>query len=280
MTTAPKQVPPEPVVLDGLAGPVFAIHWPGHRSHDSGYAVIYLPPFAEELNRARRMAALQAQMLAAAGIGMLALDPYGCGDSGGDFRDARWETWLDDAVRAVAWMRARGYGSITLLGLRLGALLALAVAATTRISRVMLWNPVLRGDQMITQFLRLRLAADLSGGKKGESTSEMRQALAKGDSIEIAGYELSGELVSAIDTLRVADLGAAITIPIDWIDVVPTAGQSPPPAHEQVMTKWRTAGTTFTYHQIAGEPFWNLQETTIAPDLLKLTAHLLESGRT
>jgi len=46
------------------------------------------------------------------------------------------------------------------------------------------------------------------------------------------------------------------------------------------MTKWRAADRTFTYHQVTGEPFWSLQETTIAPDLLTLTARLLERGPT
>lgn len=280
MRPSPKRVTPEPVVLNGLAGPVFAIHWPGQRPDNTGRGVIYLPPFAEELNRARRMAALQAQMLAAAGTGMLVLDPYGCGDSGGDFGDARWETWLEDTARAALWMREQGYGSITLLGLRLGALLALAAARIANASHVMLWNPVLRGDQMINQFLRLRLAADLSGGKKGEGTGEMRRALASGNAIEIAGYELASELVSAIEPLRLADLGAVVAAPIEWVEVVSAVDQALSPAQEQIMTKWRAADRTFTYHQVTGEPFWSLQETTIAPDLLTLTARLLERGPT
>jgi alpha/beta superfamily hydrolase len=40
------------------------------------------------MNKARRMAALQARALAALGYGVLLLDLHGCGDSSGDFGDS------------------------------------------------------------------------------------------------------------------------------------------------------------------------------------------------
>ena len=45
--------------------------------------VLYLHPLAEEMNRSRRMAALQARALAAAGCEVLQPDLLGCGDSAG-----------------------------------------------------------------------------------------------------------------------------------------------------------------------------------------------------
>ena len=88
----------EPTMIAGDRGPLFAVHYaPTLAQH--GRAAIYLPPFAEELNRSRKMASLQARALAAAGIGVLVLDPYGCGDSAGDFRDARWDRNISDHGR-------------------------------------------------------------------------------------------------------------------------------------------------------------------------------------
>jgi exosortase A-associated hydrolase 2 len=279
MTAASRSTPFEPVMIEGIAGPVLAIHHVPRMRHARARGVVYLPPFAEEMNRARRMATLQAQALAAAGDGVLILDPYGSGDSGGEFGDARWETWQNDAARAISWMHQRGYDSVVLLGLRLGALLALDAARdpAANISRVVLWQPVLRGEQMMTQFLRLRLAAELSSGKKAnESTAEIRKALAADAFVEIAGYRLHRDLVASIDTLKLVDLGLSCRAAIDWIEVVAQPDQAPSPAHEPVAAHWREAGLAFRQHKVVGEPFWTLQETAIAPALLALTSELLK----
>ncbi|HEX2117139.1 MAG TPA: hydrolase 2, exosortase A system-associated [Alphaproteobacteria bacterium] len=268
-----------PISLCGAAGPLFAVHYPSARA-DAGHAVLYLPPFAEEANRSRRMAALLARKLAETGIGTMLLDPYGCGDSGGEFSEARWPVWREDGTRAVRWLRERGYQRITLLGLRLGALLALDTVANADlpIDRVLLWQPVLRGDQMVTQFLRLRLAAELAGGGRGDGTAELRRQLAAEQMVEIAGYELHHELASAIDALRLGELGLRCRAPIDWIDVMADPAQASSPANEQVVQRWHQANVDFRHHKVAGEPFWALQETTIAPGLLALTRDLLEAG--
>src|SRR5258705_9769402 len=48
-------------------------------------SVLYLPPFAEEMNKSRRMAALQARAFARIGWNVLQMDLFGCGDSSGEF---------------------------------------------------------------------------------------------------------------------------------------------------------------------------------------------------
>ncbi|HEY9550049.1 MAG TPA: hypothetical protein VIR45_11165, partial [Kiloniellaceae bacterium] len=92
----------EALCLDGPAGPLFAVHHAAAPASRQGLGLVYLPPFAEEMNRSRRMAALQARRLAALGVDDLLLDPFGTGDSAGDFGDARWEIWREDARTAIA----------------------------------------------------------------------------------------------------------------------------------------------------------------------------------
>ena len=58
--------------------------------------VLLLPPFAEEMNKSRRMCALLARGLAADGWRVVRIDLFGCGDSAGSLRDASWEQWCDD----------------------------------------------------------------------------------------------------------------------------------------------------------------------------------------
>jgi len=81
--------------LDSSQGAVFYILHPPATKPVRG-CILYSPPFAEELNKSRRMVALQARQLAASGYAVLLLDLYGCGDSGGEFDTATWSIWQDD----------------------------------------------------------------------------------------------------------------------------------------------------------------------------------------
>ena len=80
---APGHAPADAFFLDTADGPRFCLyHAPVGECRG---ALVYIHPFAEEMNRSRRMAALQARALTAQGFGVLLLDLHGCGDSGGDF---------------------------------------------------------------------------------------------------------------------------------------------------------------------------------------------------
>jgi exosortase A-associated hydrolase 2 len=143
-----------------------------HRAAGRGIgAAVYVHPFAEEMNKSRRMAALQARALAKAGISVLQIDLLGCGDSAGDFGDATWSMWIDDVVEAVRWLHRRT-GFIPLLwGLRSGCLLAhAALAKLPAAPDLVFWQPVISGKQHLQQFLRLRIAGELIGRPGAERT--------------------------------------------------------------------------------------------------------------
>ena len=262
-----------PFYLTGTKGPLFCVHvTPAARTAPRG-GVLYLPPFAEESNRARRMAILQARRLAARGWSVLLLDLFGTGDSGGEFHDARWEVWLDDADRAAKWLAGHVPGQpLVLWGVRLGGLLATALAAKDagRFQRLLLWQPVLRGDRFVTQFLRLRVAAAMAAGEK-ETTQTLRERIAAGERLEVAGYELAPNLVSAIDNVQIEQfLDPLARCALDWFELVP-ADREPTlaPASKRL---WDTqSGATWRNRVVAGEPFWSIQEITLAPHLLEAT---------
>lgn len=263
----------EPVFIPGAGGPLFAVyHRPAADAHDLGDAV-YLPPFAEEMNRARRMVALQARALAAQGLGVLLLDPHGCGDSGGDFEAARWPLWQADAIAAADWLRARGRQRLVLWGLRLGAVLAAATAARHpgRFQRLLLWQPVANGDAFLTQFLRIRLAAEASAGAEGATTRALRRRLAAGESLEIAGYDLHPQLAADIAGAQLEFLVRQAALPVDWFEVA-TGGAAPLPETARVMDEWRRDGLAVTHRAVAGEPFWSTAETTVSPAWLAAMA--------
>src|SRR5436190_21776504 len=98
------------------------MHTSATGQHSAG-AMLYLHPFAEEMNKSRRMAAMQARALAAAGWTVLQLDLFGCGDSEGEFGSASWTQWLDDAAAAIEWLDADTGSTPALWGVRTGCLL-------------------------------------------------------------------------------------------------------------------------------------------------------------
>ena len=66
---------------------------------------LFLHALAEEMHMSRRNVAAQARAMAAAGYNVMLLDLTGCGDADGDFADATWHTWLDDARFALQTLR-------------------------------------------------------------------------------------------------------------------------------------------------------------------------------
>lgn len=236
-------------------------------------AVLYVHPFAEEMNKSRRMAALQSRALASRGVAVLQIDLAGCGDSSGEFCDARWETWRQDVELGVRWLSNRANARVHLWGLRLGAMLALEVATAkcTDIAGVMMWQPVVSGEQHLTQFLRLRIANEMLGsGSAASGTQSLRAELASGNAIEVAGYLLAPELVRAIDKLKLADL-ITPEVPIRWYEVVAQEGRSLPPAAQRTVDTCLNRGVQIEVRCVAGDTFWNTLEIAECQALLEAT---------
>ncbi|QGZ40568.1 exosortase A-associated hydrolase 2 [Pseudoduganella flava] len=276
-TAAP---PPQPFFLDGGAAARFCLyHAPAHApAGQCAGAWLYLHPFAEEMNKSRRMAALLARALAAQGHAVLQLDLYGCGDSAGDFGDARWETWRDDVLRGLQWLERQCGRRPGLWGLRLGALLALDVAATVDVPALLLWQPITSGAQCLTQFLRLKVASQmLTDGAAGNGTAALRHALAAGEALEIAGYRLDPALAAAIDGCDGTRLPAP-ACPVHWYEVAADSGRPLSPAAARVTDGWRAAGATVATHVVAGPQFWATQEIEECPALLDATLRHLAAA--
>ena len=281
MTSISAGAPAQPFFIQGTAGKLFALYYPSQRETARRRDIIFLPPFAEEMNKSRRMLTLQARRLAGAGFGVLVLDLYGTGESQGDFGQARWSIWKDDVVAARAWLQHRGATSIGALGLRLGALLALDLARQQDrfFERLVLWQPVINGASMINQFLRLRLAADMmSGAEERESTQSLRRTMASGRSIEVGGYELAPELVTAIDELRIEQMLNKDSPPVSWLELVSEEGRSFVPASQRVIEQWREKGMHVDAKQVSGPPFWSSAEIAEAPLLLQATTQIFQAA--
>ncbi|OOG22752.1 hydrolase 2, exosortase A system-associated [Thioalkalivibrio denitrificans] len=227
-------------------------------------AVLYAHPFAEEMNKSRRMAALQARLLAAHGFAVLMPDHYGCGDSAGDFGEATWDGWIDDLAAAAELLHSRYNAPLTLWGLRTGCLLLSELLARgIAPERCLFWQPVTSGELYLNQFLRLRTASEMMAGGK-ESVKALREALARGETLEVAGYMLSPALAQPLAGARLAPPAC----PAHWMEVVMDEGAELPPASCRVVDAWRAEGASVSVSTVPGEPFWNTQEIREVPALL------------
>lgn len=243
--------------------------------------MLVAPPFGDELNKSRRMLAVQARRLAALGFGVLQLDLEGCGDSDGELRDVRWAGWKNDLAAGANWLDARLDAPLYLLGLRMGALLALDFArGRAGIAGTVLWQPLASGDAFITQLLRLKLAGSMAGaeGAPAPNTASLRAALASGEMLEIGGYEITGGLAADIGALELRALAPA-SGPVHWFDLVADATRPMPPAAVRTGEAWRAEGVALTASPVAGPPFWSSQEIAESEALVDATCAAFEGMR-
>ena len=283
------RLPAESFFLPALPGQRFCIYHAPHPDTACRGALIYVHPFGDEMNRSRHMVAVQARLLAEKGYGVLLIDLFGCGDSTGEFGDARWEIWLTDLALAKQWLEDRLFTRIGLWGLRLGALLALdfAHSGQSRMAPLILWQPVISGKSFMTELLRMRVAGDmlseavtLGHDRKAPGTQALRSALRAGESLEIGGYEIAPALAFAIEALDVKALPVN-TAPTHWFNIVRPVegvGYAHSPALVEVIDAWQRQGADLRMHTAPGLPFWATQELSECPELLSMTTALLENA--
>lgn len=242
-------------------------------------AVVHVHPFAEEMNKARRMASLQAKAMAAAGYYVLLVDLHGCGDSSGDFGDASWSGWVEDVALACAWLREQTDGELWLWGLRTGCLLVAEAAKRLEYAnRLLLWQPVLSGKQFLQQFLRMKVAGEMLTGQSKGLMDRMREDLVQGKSVEIGGYALSPGLARGLEL-------AELSLPepplrVEWIEISGKIDGELSPAAAMRLEKWNSQGHAVRGAVVCGPSFWQTAEIEECPALIDASlVSMVETNR-
>lgn len=239
-------------------------------------AVLYVHPFAEEMNKSRRMAALAAQEFAARGWLVLQIDLHGCGDSSDDFGDAAWADWLGDVDAAWRWLERRGVRNICLWSLRAGSLvLSDWLKSNGRIAPLLLWQPVVDGRQHLTQFLRLKGVSQMMEESDAKAAiSRVKADLEAGQAVEVAGYTLSPALATGLQTARL-DLPAEYAAPVAILEVGGAEGALSP-GLVALAERWEARGIKVTHAGHPGSSFWQTLEIEIVPALIDTSCNVLE----
>ena len=125
-----------------------------NRSHHGAILLCY--PFGHEYIRSHRTYRQLALKLSNSGFDVLRFDYYGCGDSSGNFEQARLNLWLEDIALALKQLTRRGKPKRLFIGgLRLGGALA-TITATERndVDGLILWEPVIDGCNYLDELVR------------------------------------------------------------------------------------------------------------------------------
>lgn len=142
----------------------------GQPMRSEGVLLCY--PFGQEYMRAHRSFRQLAILLGKRGYPVMRFDYFATGDSAGLCEEASIHQWVEDIHTASEEFRyLANIETVSLVGLRLGA--ALAAKASERqgaFNRVVLWDPVLSGQQYcdeIVDYIRyqqkLKVLPDFSG---------------------------------------------------------------------------------------------------------------------
>lgn len=262
-----------PYFFEGSSGRLFVLE---RQPDQPTCVVIFVQPFAEEMNKSRHMLTQASLALVNQGAMTVCFDHYATGDSEGAGIDASWTTWRKDLTDLSSSLSARFSLPQYWVCLRTGALIAFSALSGMPAEvdiRLVLWNPVVNGKQYINQFFRLRLAGDMlvSGGKK-VTTADIRDELEQG-STEIAGYRLSSSWVEEAESsgLDAACLAGLSGRKVAWIETSPKEAPSLLPVSTQVINTLQSAGCHVNGWPVSGDQFWATQEITLAPDLISAT---------
>lgn len=254
--------------------------------------VVYVHPLTEEMNKSRRMAALQSRALAQAGFDVLQIDLLGCGDSSGDFGDATWEAWVQDVLTACRWLRERHplqatpplvHPPLWLWGLRAGCLVAAQAAQILQTPvNFLFWAPTPTGKALLQQFLRLKAAADIASGNAKAIMEGLRSDLTRGQPVEIAGYLLAPALAHGLEQAALVPPATIAAPPtqgmrhvqgqrVEWLEMSTRDDASLTPVAAKAIDRWQQAGYQVRSHIVQGPSFWQTSEIEDAPALVALT---------
>jgi alpha-beta hydrolase superfamily lysophospholipase len=200
----------------GLTGyPLFGFYHPPGEGAWRGTGVLLCNPIGTDQTRSDRTYRHLAERLSEAGFACLRFDLFGTGDSGGDeWTPKLVRRWIDDIGAATEELRARsGAEAIALVGLRLGATLALRHAAERGgVDSLVLWSPCVSGADFVAEVTKLhklyaRMEPHMASAPRTDADGE-----------EALGCFLPREVIrdlSQIDLLQTRSRPARQTLVID-----------------------------------------------------------------
>ena len=165
--------------------------------------VLIVPPFGWEDVCSYRPLRFMGQMLAAHGIPVMRFDLPGTGDSSGDARDsALFDAWVGSIGDAADGLRAAtGVREVAVMGVRMGALLALLAAIRgVDLQDLILWSPYATGRAAVRELRAFSRLARSEYSNGAPSPPELIPGL------EAGGFLLAPETQRELEAVDLSGL--------------------------------------------------------------------------
>ncbi len=175
---------------------LFGVYAPPSGSVARQAAVLLCAPIGAEYMRTHYAVRLVSTQLARAGFHTLRFDYHGTGDSSGNVGAGQFDLWADDiALAAQELIEKSGVKDLTVVGLRMGAALAVEALASQDIDAqgLVLWDPVVSGGEYLAAMEKLH----------SEVAAERKAPLRKTD--ELFGFRFPQDLRAELQRLELAD---------------------------------------------------------------------------
>lgn len=215
--------------------------------------------------------------MAERGYASLIFDLRGTGDSSGDFDESDWDAWKRDVAVAVDWIERDGLELDCVVGLRLGCALAADALGSIgrRVRRTAFWQPVDSGRRFMGQFFRLRIAASMMEDGERETVEQIRARLARGESIEVAGYRLPPGLWRSIEDVELMRLLSSALGELAVFEVGRVGAAQLSPTTQALLHEASERGIKATGLRLSGEPFWSSTEIVVNSEVTARTVDFL-----
>ena len=201
-----------PFYFGSSESPLYGVYHPPRSRgvRDTGIVLCY--PFGVEYMRAHRAFRQLSMLLARAGHHVLRFD-YSCtGDSAGPGEDGSLARWTADIDAAIGEIReTAAVDRVSVIGLRLGAALALrAAAGRDDVERVILWDPIGDGEAYVRDLCRLYLGPD--SYPDCCAPERLREV-----PVGLSGYPLTESLLAELRALTPDSLAASADSPLTMV---------------------------------------------------------------
>ena len=138
--------------------PLYGVYHPANAPVAKSSGVVFCNALGHEYIRSHYAINKLAILLANSGYHVFRFDYYGTGDSSGEIEETSMDQWHEDIGHAIDELKdISGVTKVTLIGLRLGALLA-ASLPNSIVDHLVLWDPAVNGNTYFNELRALHQA--------------------------------------------------------------------------------------------------------------------------